>query len=333
MPAAALAAMIAVAAPHPTLAWGATGHRLIARLAIANLPVELPLFLRGAETIAAEGELAREPDRWKGAGRIHDNSRDPAHFVDLDDNGAVLGGPSLADLPPTREAYDQALRATGSDSWKAGWLPYAIVDGWQQLAKDFAYWRVESTAIKGVANSAHRVWMVADLKRREALILDDLGALAHYVGDGSQPMHVSVHFNGWGDGPNPEGFTQNRIHAYFEGAFVHDYIDEADVARRLAPYEACRCGIEARTVAYLRSTNRQITPLFRLQKAGAFRLATADGKRFVAERLAAGADALRDDIVDAWRASAFQGVGYPAVKLADVEQRGLDPYDALYGTD
>ena len=24
----------------------------------------------------------------------------------------------------------------------AGYLPYSIVDGWQQLVKDFGYWRV-----------------------------------------------------------------------------------------------------------------------------------------------------------------------------------------------
>jgi hypothetical protein len=33
-------------------------------------------------------------------------------------------------LPATREAYDTALRANGSDEYKAGYLPYSIVDGW-----------------------------------------------------------------------------------------------------------------------------------------------------------------------------------------------------------
>ena len=44
-------------------------------------------------------------------------------------------------LPVTREAYDTQLRARGFTQYKAGYLPYSIVDGWQQIRKDFAYWR------------------------------------------------------------------------------------------------------------------------------------------------------------------------------------------------
>ncbi len=79
----------------------------------------------------------------KGAGRIHDSDRDPGHFADLDDDGRLLGGaPKLIDLPPTRAAYETAPRAVGQDSWKAGYLPYAIIDGHQQLVRDFATYRV-----------------------------------------------------------------------------------------------------------------------------------------------------------------------------------------------
>ena len=50
------------------------------------------------------------------------------------------------------------------------------------------------------------------------------------MADASQPMHVSVHFNGWGNFPNPNGFTTAPIHAPFEGAFVKNYIDFRKVA-------------------------------------------------------------------------------------------------------
>ncbi|MGI8840105.1 MAG: hypothetical protein ACR2F8_04895 [Caulobacteraceae bacterium] len=169
------------------LAWGATGHRIIGRLAIETLPPDLPAFLRGPAAAQAVGELAREPDRWKGAGRMHDADRDPGHFLDLGDDGKVMGGPALAALPATREGYDTALRAVGADSWKAGWLPYSIIDGWQQLAKDFAYWRVDTAAARKVADAGHRAWFAADAAERQALILRDLGVLGHYVGDASQP--------------------------------------------------------------------------------------------------------------------------------------------------
>jgi len=327
------ALLIAVIAPGLALAWGATGHRIIGRLAIEALPADLPAFVRDRAAVEAVGELAREPDRWKASGKVHDNERDPAHFVDLGDDGRILEGPLLTALPATREEYDAALRAVGADSWKAGFLPYSIIDGWQQLAKDFAYWRVDTAAARTVADPAHRAWFVADGGERQALILRDLGVLAHYVGDGSQPLHVSGHFNGWGPYPNPEGFTQEHVHAPFEGAFVRSFVQPAAVRDDMAPYSDCKCDIAARTVGYLAATQRQVAPFYRLQKAGAFVNGDARGRAFAALRLAAAADELRDLVVDAWKSSASQDVGYPGVKPADVVAGKLDPYDSLFGTD
>ncbi len=317
----------------PALAWGASGHRLIGREAVASLPAELPAFLRTTSAVDAVGELAREPDRWKDSGRTHDADRDPAHFLDLDDDGSVFGAVALNALPETRGGYDSALRKVGADSWKAGYLPYSIADGWQQLAKDFAYWRVDAAAAAGVADIAHRSWFGSDLAQRQALILRDLGVLAHYVGDGSQPLHVSTHFNGWGPAANPEGFTQARVHAVFEGEFVRNSVDARAVRAAMPAYVDCHCDIAAWTVAYLTATQRQVVPFYRLQKAGGFVGGDARGAAFAAARLGAGAAALRDLVVDAWRASATGRVGWPAVAVTDVEAGRVDPYDSLFGSD
>jgi hypothetical protein len=328
-----LGLIAAVACAGHALAWGATGHRIIGRLGLEILPDDAPAFLRTPAAVEAGGELAREPDRWKDSGRIHDNERDPAHFLDLGDDGHVLGGPTLADMPPTREAFDAALRAAGADSWKAGYLPYAIIDAWQELAKDFAYWRADTAAAKLVNDPAHRAWFAADAREREALILRDYGTLAHYVGDGSQPMHVSEHFNGWGPYPNPEGFTEDRVHAAFEGAFVRSFVSQDAVRAAMSPYAAAEVSIEARTGAYLLATNATITTYFRLQKAGAFAGGDKRGRAFAAARLAAGADELRDDVEDAWRSSAHGEVGWPSIKVADILAGKVDPFDSLYGED
>src|SRR5690606_26630992 len=126
----------------------------------------------------------------------------------------------LAQLPPTRAEFEAALRAVGADSWKAGWLPYAIVDQHQQLVKDFAYWRILAAAEARAATPERRAWSAEDRRRREALILTTIGALSHSVGDGARPLHLSVHYSGWGDYPNPKGYTRARIHGPFEGALV-----------------------------------------------------------------------------------------------------------------
>ena len=107
----ALVAATVVGLPAQALAWGAEGHRMIGVLATEALPTELPAFLRRAGVDV--GELSREPDRSRGAGKMHDTDRDAAHFVDIDDNGTALGGPALNAMPPLRSDYEKALQAAG----------------------------------------------------------------------------------------------------------------------------------------------------------------------------------------------------------------------------
>ncbi len=320
--------------PAQAFGWGATGHRIIGVLAIKNLPPDLPDFLKSDAAIWEIGELAREPDRWRGSGETHDAERDPGHFVDVSDDGTILGGPKLAALPTTRVDYDTALRAVGVTQYKAGYLPYSIVDGFEQLKTDLAYWRVDVAGAKFAKSDDARVWFEKDRALREALAIRDLGVWAHFVGDGSQPMHASVHYDGWGDFPNPQGFSSRKgIHIHFEGAFVRTNVTESDVAQAMKPYADCACSIAARTATYLTATNSFVVPFYTLEKAGAFESATPDGKAFAAARVAAGADELRDMIVDAWHASADAKIGYPQVAVKDVEAGTVDALGSLQGED
>jgi len=314
-------------------AWGSSGHRMIGELGMATLPDALPAFLRSPEAVATVGEYAREPDRWRKSGAVHDNLRDPAHFVDVDDQGKVLGGPALSALPPTLEDYDTALRAVGKDSIKAGWLPYSIIDGWQQLAKDLAYWRVETAALPRQTDPARRAWMQADLKRREDLTLRDLGIWAHYVGDASQPLHVTVHYDGWGKAfANPNGYTLERIHVPFEGPFVRQFVSEGAVRAAMPAPRPCPV-IETCTAQYLSETAATVIPFYEMQKAGGLAGTDPPGRAFTVQRVAAGAAALRDLTVAAWEASAHGSFGYPPLTVDQVVREGVDPYDALYGDD
>ena len=323
----------AVCAPAPALAWGGSGHRMIGQAAMESLPGDLPAFLRTPKAVEAVGELSREPDRWKGAGKVHDQNREPAHFLDLSDDGTVLGGPKLSALPPTREDYETALRGAGTNSWKAGWLPYSIVDGAQQLTKDFAMWRAEGVAIPLEKDAAHKAWLIRDRMLRETLILNAIGQLSHYVGDGSQPMHVTVHFNGWGDFPNPKGYTTGRIHGMFEGDFVAANIREPAVKGAMAPLKPQEGPLEARAAAYLAATGAEVEPLYALEKAGGFQNGDARGVAFATARLGAGAGELRDLIVEAWTVSPKMTVGWPAVSIVDIQAGKADAYRSLYSKD
>lgn len=327
-----IAAVLALL-PAQAFAWGAMGHRIVGEAAARALPVEVPSFLREPQGVRDIGELSREQDRSKGAGRVHDHNRDAAHFLDLDEEGKLLGGPPFLPLPNTRADYEKALQDAELDSWKAGYLPYSIIDQHQQLAKDFGYWRVLSEMVNREKNRVRRAWYVRDLARREAQILRTIGDLSHYVGDGAQPLHVTVHYNGWGEYPNPEGFTRARIHGPFEGDFVFANVKPAEVVQRMTPLNPCDCAIEKRAVEYLSETATQVIPLYRLEKARGLVDGDPRGIDFATARLAAGASELRDMIVSAWRVSDRGTVGWPALKVEDVLAGKVDPYDSLYGKD
>jgi hypothetical protein len=329
----AIAATLASLTPGSVFAWGSTGHRFIGEAAVHALPAEAPAFLRTQQAAIDVGEYSREPDRSKGAGRVHDSDRDPGHFLDLSDDGTVLGGPKLSALPVTRPEFDTALRAAGQDNWKAGYLPYSIIDRYEQLAKDLAYWRVLSAAEANPAWKAHKAFFTADRRRREQHILLTIGELSHFVGDGSQPLHVTVHFNGWGDFPNPNGYTTAKIHGPFESDLVQASVTSAGVAAKMLPPRSCNCAIAKRVSDYLAGTGALVVPLYELEKAGGLNPGDPRGPAFATQQIAVGASELRDLIVEAWHVSANETVGYKPVAVADVIAGKVDPYSALYGID
>lgn len=314
-------------------AWGATGHEWVSGIAIEKLPDSVPEFIRTPEAAAEIAVMGRELDRSKGAGKTHDAERDPGHYVDLADNGAVMGVLPLAQIPVTREEYDTLLRAKGFTQYKAGYLSFSIVDGWQQIRKDFAYWRALKKGIETATTPEERAWFESDLRLREKLTLRDIGIWSHYPGDASQPLHVSVHYNGWSDFPNPNGYTTKKIHAYFEGEFVKANLSRSAVAAGVRPFEACKCAIEELTRLLLGASLAQVEALYGIEKVGGFRKADPRGIAFATERLAVGATFTRDMIVEAWLDSANTPVGYPMVNVRDIESGKVRVTRALFGAD
>ena len=317
-----LLTILLLLAPASAIAWGATGHEFVSGVGAEILPEEIPAFVRQPGAIDSIAVLGRELDRSKGTGETHDRERDPGHYVILDDAQRVggVGALTLDMLPPTREAYDTTLRTRNLTQYRVGYLPYAMVDGWQQLVKDFAYWRAASVGARTAADPNERAWFDTDRQRRETLVIRDLGVWSHYVGDASQPMHVSIHFDGWGPYDNPRGFSTKRgLHAEFEGAFVKSNVKREAVKAAVAPYRACTCGVSDRMRALILASHAEVVPLYALEQKGAFTDGNAAGIAFVTGRLAQSASVLRDMIVDAWRASADMGVGYPAISVRDIE--------------
>jgi hypothetical protein len=309
-------------------AWGPDGHRMIGELAMEHLPPHLPAFLHTPNAAFTAGYLSPEPDRERAAGSIFDAEHNAAHFVYIGDD-LTIGGIPLNALPPTREAFDTALRAADSNEYKTGYLPYTIAIGFELLVKDFAYWRVDQAGQKFAKNETERAWYTRDMAMREAIALHDIGIWSHFVGDGSQPMHASIHYDGWGNFPNPENFTQEHVHIPFENQYVHDNVTKAAIEAAMPVPAVCDDPILTCEANYLGGTQALITSFFKLQKTGAFDKPTPEGTAFATAQVARGAGELRDLITAAWMLSEKQSVGSPATTVSDIEAGKVDPYPSL----
>lgn len=318
-----LAAVLLAAAPVlcavPADAWGASGHRIVDRVAMATLPEDAPAFLTTPHAVATIVALSTELDELKGGGESLDHDEDPAHFLNLGDDHKVAATVALTSLPPDMERYATALQSAGTDPYKAGYLPYAIADGWERLRKDFAYWRVfDYLASHG--KPSDRAAFATARALREQTILSDIGVWSHYVGDGSQPLHVTVHYNDRG------------AHARFEGGFIQDHVTAAEVQKQIPPggpraqqHLVTQRELLAEIGEYLTATNNEVGPLYGIDRHGGFRKATPDAIAFATTRIADGARELRDLIVEAYDNSLYETAGYPPLRVKDVLDGKVTP--------
>ena len=244
-------------------------------------------------------------------------------------------------MPATREAFDTAQRAAanpaGQTQYSVGYLPYNMVDGFQQVRKDFGIWRALQAGLRTAANPAEQAYFQYQIQVRQQLTLRDIGYWSHFVADASQPMHVSVHFNGWGNYPNPNGYTTAPIHSPFEGSFVHSFISFSAVGGAMRPYtDRGAATNEQRVPLYLAETLAQLVPAYAAAKNSGndnYQSAQPAEVAIVTQQLAAGASELRDQIVDAWRQSANITVGFPLVRVSDAESGAVRITPATFGAD
>lgn len=289
-----LFAGLGVMTSRPAAAWGKEGHLYINRAAALALPADLPAFMRTPEAAATIGYFGPEPDRWNALGGLNDSLR-PEHFVLLE--LADLAGP----FPHTRLGYiDQLARARAAHPDKATDLTPDHV-GLQPYSAFEVYGRLLA------AMRAYRQLLAAgeDTRPVESGILLYAGWLGHYVGDGANPMHTSVNYNGWIE-DNPNGFTGigHDVHGEWENVYLAANIKPDDFRAQIAPVHPLT-NVFDDYIAYLRQSNALVTKTYAIEKAGGFRGAgSAEARTFTLDRLAAGASMLRDLIVTAWRESA-----------------------------
>ncbi len=269
--------------------WGEKGHEMAAHAAATRLPTDMPLFFRAS--VAQLTYLNPEPDRWRSRDLVEmDQAFSYDHYTDYENlpTGA-LEAPDRWEFLAL--LYDAGLEKPERD---AGFLVFHMIELYQRLVTEWRLW--------SDATGAERRFI-------EQRILNDAGTLGHYVTDASQPHHTTIHFNGWNASgarqvSNPEGFTEERdFHGRFETAFVGAAVDQPDVdaaMRPARPVDDARAFI----IEHFMESHGEVEQLYRLELQHGFQPFEPphpDEVAFAAERLAAGASALRDLWVAAWR--------------------------------
>ncbi len=301
-------------------AWDPEGHRIVNQIALAGLPAEFPAFVRIPAYQERIAFLSGEPDRWRNTADLplkQANGLD--HYLDLEQ--LPLAGIDPLKVPSLR--YEFALQfATGraahldkfpkidpeknadhSREWP-GFLPWAITENYGKLKSAFSYLKAyeELGTAEEVANA-------------KADIIYYMGLLGHYVGDGSQPLHLTEHNNGW-VGDNPEGFTKwPGFHAWVDGGLIEkasiklaEFTPKITTAKPLdlSPQADGRDPVFAAVMGYAIESSRLVEPLYRLEKDGKLfhhkeEKVVPEGREFIEARLLAGGNMLSTLWVTAWR--------------------------------
>jgi hypothetical protein len=304
-----------------TFAWDYEGHRLVNQLALASLPKEFPAFALTPASRDRIAFLAGEPDRWRNTADLalkHANG--PDHYLDVEELAPYDLTPET--LPPLRYDFIAHLaraRAAHPEKFPAvdpakntdhtrelvGLLPWTIAEYYAKLKSEFSYLKTFETA-GGTPE---------EIANAQANVVYTMGVMGHFVGDASQPLHTTTHFNGW-TGANPNHYTTtNKIHAWIDGGFIFKAGVEGDLAamkNKLRPAQVVASQPATATtepffsaiVRFIGEQNKLVEPLYQLEKdqrlTGDGELGL-EGKKLIEDQLVKGGQLLGDIWYSAWQ--------------------------------
>ncbi len=305
--------------------WDHPGHRMVNELALAALPADFPVFVHDPANMGRIGFLAGEPDRWSHSPDLPlKHSNWPDHFLDVDilpDAGldprtissfrydfVVAYAAGRAAHPDKFTPIDPAKNTDHTREWQ-GFLPWAITEYYGKLKAGFASLKVyqEAGSAEEIANA-------------EADVVFLMGIMGHYVGDCAQPLHTSMHHDGW-VGPNPHGYTTPEIkgfHTWIDSGFIRKAgIKTSDIAGRvtaaqpisLATRSDGRDPVFVAVMDFLLAQNQLVEPLYVMEKTGKLsrnqdQPVVPQGRVFFETQLLAGGGLLANIWLTAWRAAA-----------------------------
>lgn len=275
----------------PVEAWGRKGHAMTARVAVRALPEDMPAFFRQA--VVELGYLCPEPDRWRS------RDREPALWALATRDHGLRMEMLKEPLPPNRYQYllQYAENPASEDSFEThpGFAPYAITEHSEMLTVNFILWRKAPDATQEQRRIKRQI---------EQNIIHIAGLLSHFITDTAQPLHTTVHGNGWvSDLPNPNGYTPtgDQLHRRFETVYIEQSIEEDDFTFRVGALHAVGPWLEA-AMDHIRASHQHVETLYQFDKQHRFGdgQESSQAKDFTCDRLAKASQTLRDFWYSAW---------------------------------
>ena len=297
-------------------AWDYEGHYVINQLALASLPTNFPAFVLTPAARERIAFLAGEPDRWRNSSDLPlEQANTPDHYIDLEELKKY--GLTPETLPPLRYDFveqlavfrarhplefppDNLTKDKAHTHDLVGFLPWTIEEYLDKLKSSFSY-------LKAYQNAGGTA---AEIENAQENVIYLMGVMGHFVGDGSQPLHTTIYFNGW-FGPNPHGYTTDRtFHAWIDGGYFRatgglkpemmiGQIHPAErIGNSLQPDDTFRM-----VMAYLVDQNELVRPLYQLERDGKLSgegEKGLEGKIFLEQQLAKAGQMLGDLWLTAW---------------------------------
>lgn len=294
------------------LGWDYEGHRLVNQLALASLPTNFPAFVKESGAAERIAFLAGEPDRWRNTTDLtlkHFNN--PDHYLDFEE--LALCGIKPETLSPFRYEFAGQVavaRATNPTNFppidaakdaertKAliGYLPWTITEYYAKLKSGFSCLKAfeENGTPEEVRNARDNIIYI-------------MGCMGHFAGDGSQPLHTTIHYNGW-VGENPKNYPTNRtFHSWIDGGFIaRAGLKPKSIMPKLRPAKVLDTNIFPAVVQYLHAQFALVEPLYQLEKDGKLsaKNPSAEGSEFIHGQMLKAGQMLGDLWHTAWHYAA-----------------------------
>lgn len=291
--------------------WDEPGHVIVTELAFDALPADFPAWAKTTANRRRLCYLSAEPDRWRGQNAVVlDHINAPDHYFDIEDlekfeltldrlprfrNAFIEHLERFRTLHPDRFTPPNPARDKSHTSTVPGVLPYAIEEMRWKIASSWSTLRTFER-YSDVATPE-------ELAAARNDVIQHMGLISHFVGDSTQPLHLTRHFNGWA-GENPKGYTTSKkFHQYIDGGVIelHGITAQTLRARRHPPTPFDPDDAWPQILACLRTSLGRVEPLYAMEKSGA--LQQAEGKRFIEDCLLEGGGNLSGIWLSAYRAS------------------------------